>query len=471
MNALSAKSPPSFPSRRARAVNTRSPMAAHAAQVAQLKRKSGCTCGGGCPRCADKRISDPNDRYERAARHHANAMLQGAAPPRVSIAGAATAAPLPASLQEFFAPRVGVDLAQVRIHRDGEAAQRAAQVHANAFTEGNDIYFAANRYRPDRADGLHLLAHELTHVAQQQRDPAARVLQRDGEAILPRPNLCDGRRDITTEFRQFVADVPGLISAATGLSDAQRQQLRDMADLVFYDEDAAQIESFSVVVCDQINSSLTVGRETASAYVDTGASEIGMTESVRVLMDDFRRTHERETLVSFMQTIAHEKRHVTLGGAMQVDASALRPGRSASAADMASYRAEEILAIAEEIAVAAMALREDYVVPEDATFRIFRNRNMIRGWVTEAEYQRLRTLIIEQLRDRYGFDGGCDNTMIVGVVTAMERGEWSDCDMGTMRITRAIPDGLSVCETDGEHDLCRLRRATRARRAAEEGSP
>lgn len=419
-----------------------------------------CPCGGHCPRCQVARVSHPGDGYERAARQQAKTLM-AQTPPRVAADAGAS---VPGALQAFFAPRIGIDLSTVRIHRDADAARRAAQLNANAFTDGSDIYFAHNRYRPDRPDGLHLLAHELTHVAQQQRDPAARMLQRDGETILPQPNLCDGRRDITAEFRQFVTDIPGLINAATGLSDAQRQQLRGMADLVFHDEGAAQIESFSVVVCDQINSSLAIGGESIRAYVDPNAREIGMTESVRVLMDNFRSTHDRETLVSFMQTIAHEKRHVTLGGAMNVDASAVLPGRSSAAADMASYRAEEILTVAEEIAVAAMAMREDYEVPSDATFRIFRNRNMIRGWVTDAEFQRLRTLIIQQLRDRYGFDGGCDNTMVVGVVTAMERGEWYDCDMGSVRLVRAIPEGLSVCETDGEHDLCRLRRTARARR-------
>ena len=40
---------------------------------------------------------------------------------------------------------------------------------AKAFTIGNDIGFAEDRYQPGTAEGRRLLAHELTHVAQQSR--------------------------------------------------------------------------------------------------------------------------------------------------------------------------------------------------------------------------------------------------------------------------------------------------------------
>jgi Domain of unknown function (DUF4157) len=38
---------------------------------------------------------------------------------------------------------------------------------AQAFTNGNDIYFNNGKYNPNSKDGKHLLAHELTHTVQQ----------------------------------------------------------------------------------------------------------------------------------------------------------------------------------------------------------------------------------------------------------------------------------------------------------------
>jgi hypothetical protein len=62
----------------------------------------------------------------------------------------------------------GADFASIRVHYAGadvDAACRA--IGARAFTAGSDIYFAAGAFRPDRRDGLWLLAHEVAHVVQQ----------------------------------------------------------------------------------------------------------------------------------------------------------------------------------------------------------------------------------------------------------------------------------------------------------------
>ncbi|MFN9029456.1 MAG: DUF4157 domain-containing protein [Betaproteobacteria bacterium] len=74
---------------------------------------------------------------------------------------------LSADERGFFEPRFGHDLGAVRLHTDDGAAQAAAAMNARAFTYGNDIYFAAGRYRPDSDAGRHLMAHELTHTLQQ----------------------------------------------------------------------------------------------------------------------------------------------------------------------------------------------------------------------------------------------------------------------------------------------------------------
>jgi len=75
----------------------------------------------------------------------------------------------------FFEPRFGHSFNDVRVHSDGTAQQMATSLNARAFTTGNDIVFAPGQYQPATASGQQLLAHELTHVVQQQGISSAGV--------------------------------------------------------------------------------------------------------------------------------------------------------------------------------------------------------------------------------------------------------------------------------------------------------
>jgi len=75
--------------------------------------------------------------------------------------------PLPEATRAFFEPRFGYDFSHVRVHTDTPATESAAAIKARAFTVGSDIAFGAGEYAPQSAAGQKLLAHELTHVVQQ----------------------------------------------------------------------------------------------------------------------------------------------------------------------------------------------------------------------------------------------------------------------------------------------------------------
>jgi hypothetical protein len=65
----------------------------------------------------------------------------------------------------------GHRLSRVRVH-DGSLADEATRsVGATAYTLGHDIVFSSGAFRPDTIEGLHLLAHELAHVIQQDGTP------------------------------------------------------------------------------------------------------------------------------------------------------------------------------------------------------------------------------------------------------------------------------------------------------------
>ena len=75
--------------------------------------------------------------------------------------------PLPASSRDFFGPRIGADFSGVRVHADAGADHLNRQLNARAFTTGQDIFFRRGEYNPSGSKGQTLLAHELTHVVQQ----------------------------------------------------------------------------------------------------------------------------------------------------------------------------------------------------------------------------------------------------------------------------------------------------------------
>ena len=69
---------------------------------------------------------------------------------------------------EKMGEMLGDDFSDVRVHTDSRAEALNKSVNADAFTTGSDIFFRGGRYSPGGSDGEKLLAHELTHVAQQR---------------------------------------------------------------------------------------------------------------------------------------------------------------------------------------------------------------------------------------------------------------------------------------------------------------
>jgi hypothetical protein len=83
---------------------------------------------------------------------------------------------MPEQLRSKLEPLLGVSLSGVRIHTDAVAAQAARALSAEAFTVGEDIFFATGAYAPETVAGRRLLMHELTHVAQALRGQRPRTV-------------------------------------------------------------------------------------------------------------------------------------------------------------------------------------------------------------------------------------------------------------------------------------------------------
>jgi hypothetical protein len=165
---------------------------------------------------AKLKVSTPGDTQEQEADHMADKVVQRASidshnldqrDDQVGIAtkkeGGAPAAPaaapkvggnahapksiipksdgttMPAGTVSEMSGSFGYDFGKVRIHTGPEAQEAAAQLRAQAFTMGGEIYFNKDKYNPGTKEGKWLLAHELTHVVQQQGQELSIVQKKD----------------------------------------------------------------------------------------------------------------------------------------------------------------------------------------------------------------------------------------------------------------------------------------------------
>jgi hypothetical protein len=133
----------------------------HAASSVLLQRS--CACGqhtNGQEECASCR----NRRLQRRVSGWGGPAL---APPIVHDVIRTAGHGLDRATRDFFEARFGHDFSRVRVHADARAAESARAVGALAYTVESHVVFGAGRYAPQTMAGRRLLAHELTHVAQQ----------------------------------------------------------------------------------------------------------------------------------------------------------------------------------------------------------------------------------------------------------------------------------------------------------------
>ena len=126
---------------------------------------------------------------------------------------------LPTSTRADFEAAFGHDFARVRVHHDHAAATAARMFGAQAFTVGQDIVFAEGRYAPDSAVGRHLLAHELTHVVQ---NDAVEAAGSDARRLVSSPNDPAEHQAEQAAERVGAGESPGVLSAGGDGAMVQR---------------------------------------------------------------------------------------------------------------------------------------------------------------------------------------------------------------------------------------------------------
>lgn len=94
---------------------------------------------------------------------------KASATPTLSSISSSSGIGLSDSTNQIMSQAIGHDFSNVRLHTDASANAMNQQLGARAFTLGQDIYFNHDQYHPETKEGKHLLAHELTHVVQQDK--------------------------------------------------------------------------------------------------------------------------------------------------------------------------------------------------------------------------------------------------------------------------------------------------------------
>jgi hypothetical protein len=82
--------------------------------------------------------------------------------------------PLEPGVRRRMEQHMGADFGGVKVHTNRDADRLSRSIQARAFTTGQDIFFRNGAYQPGSRGGQQLLAHELTHVVQQNGNKVAR---------------------------------------------------------------------------------------------------------------------------------------------------------------------------------------------------------------------------------------------------------------------------------------------------------
>jgi hypothetical protein len=128
-----------------------------------------CTATTECDDCRKKRLG-----LQRSPISHTE---PSSVPPIVHEVLRSPGQPLDSGIRAFMEPRFGHDFSSVRIHTDAQAANSARAVNALAYTVGRDVVFGEGQFQPQSNTGQRLMAHELTHVVQQNGlPPQSRLL-------------------------------------------------------------------------------------------------------------------------------------------------------------------------------------------------------------------------------------------------------------------------------------------------------
>jgi hypothetical protein len=228
---------------------------------------------------------------------------------------------LDATTRAWMEPRFGHDFSRVRIHTDARAAESARAVNALAYTVGRDIFFDAGKYAPHTRQGQKLLAHELTHVVQQERasfsiqEAAARTMSDDSsereaahsanavlQSVRPRvtANIAFGTIQRQEHSNPLDDKAKAIIAKAKDTKvDADKRAVQLVKDIIaeYYAGEAVKVDS---VVFDDAK---------AGTGLDTQSVGSGATTKGKISVGNYFLNHVDSFARRVLQ-VGHELEHI-----------------------------------------------------------------------------------------------------------------------------------------------------------------
>ncbi|MGH8531169.1 MAG: DUF4157 domain-containing protein [Gammaproteobacteria bacterium] len=180
--------------------------------------------------------------------------------------------PLEPNIREQMEQAFGEDFENVRLHDDAAAQQKAAELDAEAFTHGEDIYLGAGSLSVETAERKSLLAHELAHVVQQRQAGGVTkpIVSHSGDRFEPAADA--SARQVTQGGQAQIA--------ASGTPPAVQRQPRQ-GNRATREEARAALEAFlRRALQAQGGRSLRVTPEVRSAVTSLFAGDIGRLLSI-----------------------------------------------------------------------------------------------------------------------------------------------------------------------------------------------
>jgi hypothetical protein len=177
-------------------------MAPHSITEKPITGLIGASVQRKCAECEEKEKRNPLMRKEESssgAIHNSNDLSSSL------NASKSSGHPLPQRTKQFMENAFSTDFSKVRLHTDSKAAEMSGKINARAFTYGSDIYFNRGEFTEGNAGGQKLLAHELTHVMQQESQIQTKEVQRLGA----NPGCNVGQ---TRDIHQAIYDARGWIN-------------------------------------------------------------------------------------------------------------------------------------------------------------------------------------------------------------------------------------------------------------------
>ena len=117
---------------------------------------------------------------------------------------------LPVQANHFFSSKMGYDFSNVKVHMDKEAAESAKAINAKAYAIGNNIVFNDGQYNTESGEGKKLIAHELVHITQQNKNAVYRKINSRSEEQKSETTPTFSTGDLIYQNTRHFADCNGV---------------------------------------------------------------------------------------------------------------------------------------------------------------------------------------------------------------------------------------------------------------------